>query len=124
MDDGGFSCWVFLDLLSLCTILFNMSQTYDLVTVTLRSHFPVTAARVVVLNEEGVEEGLLASDAPYAICDEDDQNVKWFMSFIVSALVCLLVLTMCLIRVSFILYMISKNMESQQLVLMHVIENM
>jgi hypothetical protein len=122
MDDG-FSCWVFLDLLSLCTILFNMSQTYDLVTATFRSHSPVTAR--VIVNEEGVEEGLLApDDAAHVICEEDDQNLKWFMSFIVTALVYLLVLTMCLIRVSFILYMISKNMESQQLALMHVIENM
>jgi hypothetical protein len=86
----------------------------------------VKVVYVVVASAEGAAEEGLALPLPVDETDEDwvEGHVNWSNLFIYSLLACLLALTICMARVLFILYMISRELELQQLTLMHVIENM
>jgi hypothetical protein len=84
----------------------------------------VKVVYVVVASAEGAAEEGLALPLPVDETDEDWVEVNWSNLFIYSLLACLLALTICMARVLFILYMISRELELQQLTLMHVIENM
>jgi hypothetical protein len=117
-----FNC---VDLISSFTLIFVMAYIGRSMSLQAPPSPSVKVVYVVVASAEGaaMEEGL-ALPLPVDETDEDWVEVNWSNLFIYSLLACLLALTMCMARVLFILYMISRELELQQLTLMHVIENM
>lgn len=125
-----FTC---VDLISSFTLVFVMVYIGRCMSLEAPPSPSVKVVYVVAASSEGVtveeaaEEGLALTLPSEAADDRDwggEGRVDWPDLFICSLLACLLALTMCMARVSFILYMISKELELQQLTLMHVIENM